>query len=871
MPEPIIQSVIVDVSAEFEKRVFAEASNEVRKLDEEILKLKKDALSLKETDPAFASLSSKIGQLTKDRNDLSKAMENGSGAIQKQSAALGGLGNAATIAGKAFSALKGLIAISAIVEFTRKAAAATVELERTSLQLQAFGINAQKANQIVKDLNKLAARVPFEGDQLNKSAQKLAAFNVNADDMTKIIEQLSAVAVGSGASLDQLTQAFGRANATGKVTSLDFRSVSKSIPSIVDAIAQSTGKTIEQVKKLGKQGKISFEEFQNAINITTTGNGQFAKVLDKYGESFDSLGKAAKEAGNDILVSFGEGASGGISDGLKDIKKALVDILPLFESLGKIAGVVLRVIGIATQQLASIFGTIYKAIDFIGDGIDRLLGIGNKSQQADALKSFQHFTDEYQKLAGERKNVIKKGTQELTDEEMKALEKSRKQLEAGRRAFVESEKALLDSIAKSVFEIQQKLLVDEGLDLFAEREKIIKESADKANQLNDLLVKNKEDAAKIGTTISQKTIAAFEEAKRLLIESTTNSLNEIDKLIQNRQNVKLQGIDLLIPLNINFNEDQAVSSANASIKKIFDKIVEQNLDFNATNKANKTKNAKAGTSILGRILGIDPNSSTANEDLEKFGKVFKEQLSIFADEATNAANAFINAEVEKTNFLIDETKSRLDKLLSVQEGGNATQIRLEQQRLDTLLDQREKHLQRQKVIDAAQIVANNALSASNSIRAITAAFAEGGNPVVGIAASLALVATIGATIASLSAQFNSIPKFWEGAERVGDKSKATRSGRDGHLIWADGGERIIPTKFNDMIPNFVKNSDLPSIIDLGLRAVSGTGMNDRNITREQRETNRLLKANQKLLKNQTIKLKVIGNDSEKLRLKRMHG
>jgi hypothetical protein len=82
---------------------------------------------------------------------------------------------------------------------------------------------------------------------------------------------------------------------------------------------------------------------------------------------------------------------------------------------------------------------------------------------------------------------------------------------------------------------------------------------------------------------------------------------------------------------------------------------------------------------------------------------------------------------------IDIEKQKNDELIRLQEervqatkGLSDKSLKIEEDRLQELLEKREKYERAQRIIDAAQIVANQALAVSNAIVAITSAAAKGG-------------------------------------------------------------------------------------------------------------------------------------------------
>lgn len=863
---PIVQSVIVDIQTEFEKRVFQEAKLEIDKLDNSINKLKADALSIKDKGtPAFAALTREIGDLTRKRNELTTAMDKGRRSDIDAAQAQTRLKESSGLAGNAINGLKAALSVAAVVSFTKAALDAAAAIDKAARSFEAFGFSAGSARRAAEDIDALAVEVPFSGDELLATGNNLVKFGIGLKDVKGILSELAAISAGSGISLDELSDAFGRANATGRVFNRDFLNLYKNVPGLVESISRETGKTVQDVVKLGKSGQLSFSDFAKGIKEASSETGKYGQILETFQNSFDGTRKQVSELGGDFLEVFGKASQEGVSKLFKTIIENEAGIRRFAEVLGNVVSAVAELVSIFVNAGASLFN----GIDKIGQAIDRFFGIGTASKEK-LSKDIKETSDQiFGSIFDEVEEAIKGKTKSiyegLTDEEIAAINERKAKIIAARKAAIQEELNAVNTANELAAKIRQKSLIDEGLEIFAERENIIKQAEDNIKKLDEGLKKAQIAAAKVGGTVAQSTVLAIANAKQLVADATREQLEEIDKQISDRISfTTFSPISALIPVEINFDTTKLTEDFRAKFIEFAKGVNALTLEENEKIKNQKQADSRAKFSFLGQLLGIDNEA-----DLEKFGAIFKEQLGTFSSQAISAADTFISSELAKTDFLVSETEKRLNQLLSVQEGGNAEQIALEQKRLNALTEQRLKFQERQKAIDAAQILAANAVSAAESIKAITGAFGKsGGNPVVGIAASIALAATIAATIAALNSSFGQIPAFWEGAERVSDKLKPSRAGRDGYLTRVDGGERIVPTDLNKRIPSFVKNKDLPGLVELGLVA-SGGGMNDKNITRKQDETNKLLRQQSKLLRNQSIRLELVGDNSEKLRLQRM--
>lgn len=820
---PIVQSVIVEVESNFNKRVFEEAKLSIDALDRTIIKLKEDALKLSQADPQFAKLTKEIGELTEERRKLDQTLKDSQANLSSGAKGFGQMSSAASTLKGALAGVGLAFGAIELVNFIKDSVSAAAQLEKTAKAFEAFGVEANKARSLVEKLDNLAATLPFEGEQITEIAKNLIKFNIEADKTPGIIEQLAAVASGAGFSIDALSDAYGRANATGKVFGRDFLQLYKNIPGLVEQIAKNTGKTIDQVVKLGKAGKLSFKDFSEGIKAATSEQGKYSEALANYQKTFEGTQKRLTETLGDLQEAFGGGLIGGTPAKIDEITNALERLIPIAKSAGESIAFVFTqavdvIFGRADTTLKTKIDDVRKLYDkFILDGINDLSGKIDKSLgESDRINA--------------RLGVVKK----LSAEEQAEIDKTQEMLKKAREKFLSEQKKFNETVIKEIAGSLVETANKDGLE-----KEIAKIDNALKNQIDDLTKNLKlleQEAIKVNKEVSIETYINY--------DSLVQQYIELARIAKERLIRAEQGTAIIVPLEV---KPQALKNDPvADLKKLV-------------------------TQLNAAITTPEDNKPSFFQKLFNFSEEDKEKingsLQAFADQSKAAAEIFLDSQLQRTDFLISETETRLSKLLSIQDGGNASQIALEQRRLDRLNEQRRKYLEQQRALDIAQIAANNAVTASESIKTIATAFGKSGNPIVGIAASLALVATIASTIVAVNAQLNSIPKFWEGAERVGDKLRPTFSGRDGHIVRVDGDERFVPTPINKQIPKFVKNRDLPGLISLGL--ATQHVLNDKNITNEQRETNRLLKENTKILKNNSIRLQLISNNSERLRLERM--
>lgn len=172
----------------------------------------------------------------------------------------------------------------------------------------------------------------------------------------------------------------------------------------------------------------------------------------------------------------------------------------------------------------------------------------------------------------------------------------------------------------------------------------------------------------------------------------------------------------------------------------------------------------------------------------------------------NVAKAFADAEVEKTDRLIEEQQRRIDATKEIADKGNAEQLQLEDERLNKLLQKREAAVKRQEALNKIEATSQSALNIVSLIGGIAK---EAGTTSIysAIIGGIALVATIGGLIASLK----STQGFVEGTEYVTGPGTSKSDSINARL---SVGERVVPEPINKMLSG-ITNKDLPHYVMVG--------------------------------------------------------
>jgi tape measure domain-containing protein len=199
------------------------------------------------------------------RNAVGKLRE-----VQAQSKqterAFGGIAAAATKLAVAFGG----------IQAARFVFAKTAELESQSRSLAILAGSAEKAGQIIKELQDLGAVTPFTSTELIDSAKRLQAFGVEANKVVETTRRLADASGATGAELSGLVTAYGQVQAKGRLQGEELLQFQERGIALQEELRKMYGMTGEEFQKALSKGQVSAKAVEVALaNLTSTG-GKYA-------------------------------------------------------------------------------------------------------------------------------------------------------------------------------------------------------------------------------------------------------------------------------------------------------------------------------------------------------------------------------------------------------------------------------------------------------------------------------------------------------------------------------------------------------------------------------------------------------------------
>jgi len=112
-----------------------------------------------------------------------------------------------------------------------------------------------------------------------RTSGSLKSMGYNTSQALDVMDSFSFLLVTNSASADKASSAidaYSKALQTGKVDADGWQAILAAMPTVVDTLAQSTGKTAEEIRSLGAQGKLGLDLLTGGLQQAAVANGELA-------------------------------------------------------------------------------------------------------------------------------------------------------------------------------------------------------------------------------------------------------------------------------------------------------------------------------------------------------------------------------------------------------------------------------------------------------------------------------------------------------------------------------------------------------------------------------------------------------------------
>lgn len=193
-----------------------------------------------------------------------------------------------------------------------------MNIEQATFQLKGMGLAWKEVRQNALDA---VSGTAYGLDEAVKIASQLGASGVQAGkDMKNSLQGIAGVAAMTGRSYEDVGNIFATIASNGKVMTMQLRQLSASGLNAASTMAKYFGKSEAEINDMVSKGKISFAEFNEAMQAT------FSKHAKEANSTFTGAMSNVRAA----LSRIGEGPA---TAGLEGLRKLFVSLIPLIDSI----------------------------------------------------------------------------------------------------------------------------------------------------------------------------------------------------------------------------------------------------------------------------------------------------------------------------------------------------------------------------------------------------------------------------------------------------------------------------------------------------------------------------------------------------------
>lgn len=168
--------------------------------------------------------------------------------------------------------------------------------------------NAQKAQEVIAEIQQDAAVTPFSVEALTKANQLLIGAGENAEYSRKVILALgNAVSATGGTSveLERMAQNLQQIANVGKAASIDIKQFAYAGINIYQILADYTGKTVQEVKDM----TVSYDVLSKALIAASEEGGRYYNSMDTLSQTMEGRAQTLKDNVTQLVGVLSSGLS----------------------------------------------------------------------------------------------------------------------------------------------------------------------------------------------------------------------------------------------------------------------------------------------------------------------------------------------------------------------------------------------------------------------------------------------------------------------------------------------------------------------------------------------------------------------------------
>lgn len=254
------------------------------------------------------------------------------------------------------------MAVSGLKQIASASIQYNAQIEKYQTALTTLTGSAEQANKIIEQIKTDAAKTPFDVQGLVQANQLLISAGINSDTAREDILALGNAISATGGGNEELSRMavnLQQIKNVGKASSLDIKQFAYAGIDVFGLLAESTGKTREEVSKMD----VTYQDLTKALKVAASEGGRYAGAMEAQSKTFNGQISNLK----DNLDQF-------IGSSMQPLFLLLRDdLLPIVNKLIQGEGDVGELLSNLSDKILDF---IVKSINSLLDNLPKLVDIG---------------------------------------------------------------------------------------------------------------------------------------------------------------------------------------------------------------------------------------------------------------------------------------------------------------------------------------------------------------------------------------------------------------------------------------------------------------------------------------------------------------
>lgn len=236
--------------------------------------------------------------------------------------------------GRLEKAALGFFGLQQAKDFVGKVYDVRSEIESLETSFRILVGEKEKADALLSSIRKFAAETPMMLNDLAGAAQTMMGFGIEADEVMEDLEALGNASMGDSQRFQSLALAFSQTSATGKLMGQDLLQMINAGFNPLDQMAQTTGKSVAQLKEEMSEGAISAEMVRQAFIDATSEGGRLNGMLEAQSKTLAGSYSNLQGAIDDMLNEIGQKGEGVFGEAIEGATELVKNYEKVAEAVG---------------------------------------------------------------------------------------------------------------------------------------------------------------------------------------------------------------------------------------------------------------------------------------------------------------------------------------------------------------------------------------------------------------------------------------------------------------------------------------------------------------------------------------------------------